>query len=49
MPVYQSGQLNAAGQLPAGVYAQVVAPPPAIIGVSTSSLGLVGVGSWGAT
>ena len=48
MPVYQSGQLNAAGQLPAGVYAQVVAPPPAIIGVSTSSLGLVGVGSWGA-
>lgn len=47
MPIYQAGQLNLAGQLPPGVYVQVVAPPPVIQGIATNGLGQVGVASWG--
>lgn len=47
MPIYQSGQLNLAGQLAPGAYVQVVAPPPVVQGIATNGLGMVGVASWG--
>jgi len=47
MPIYQSGSLNLAGQLPPGAYVQVVAPPAVVQGVASNGLGEVGVASWG--
>lgn len=47
MTVVQAGSINTAALNVPGLYVQIQPPPPAINGLRTDILGIVGTGSWG--
>ena len=48
MPIFQQGSLNTTSLSVPDLYVQIVPPQPAINGVQSNILGIVGTASWGA-
>src|SRR3954447_25920040 len=47
MPIVQQGSINTTGLSVPDLYVQIVAPQPALNGVPTNILGVVGSATWG--